>query len=62
MRENPESRLWQQANNVENQISALNKQKKQWIERDIPEERIKSLDDRKQAIMTRFNERVKSLK
>ena len=62
MRENPESRLWQQANNVENQISALNKQKKQWIERDIPEERIKSLDDRKQAIMIRFNERVKSLK
>ena len=62
LRDNPEARLWQQANNVENQISALNKQKKQWREAGRSDEQIKTLDDRKQAVMTRFNERVKALK
>lgn len=62
LNENPDARLWQQANNVENQISALNKQKKQWRETGRSDEQIKTLDDRKQAIMTRFNERVKALK
>ena len=62
LRDNPDARLWQQANNMENQISALNKQRKDWTERGFPEERIKTLDDRKQAIMTRFNEKVKALK
>jgi hypothetical protein len=62
LRDNPDARLWQQANNAENQISQLNKQKKAWKEAGRSDEQIKTLDDRKQAIMTRFNERVKALK
>ena len=62
LRENPEARLWQQANNMENQISQINKQQKKWREAGRTDEQIKSLDDRKQAIMTRFNDKIKSLK
>jgi hypothetical protein len=62
LQENPEARLWQQANNAENQISQLNKQKKKWREAGRSDEQIKTLDDRKQAIMTRLNEKVNSLK
>jgi hypothetical protein len=61
MRDNPDARLWQQANNAENQISQLNKLKKQWREAGRSDEQIKTLDDRKQNIMTRFNEQVKNL-
>jgi len=38
-REHPQARFWQQANNVENQINALNKQKKEFIERGLPRDR-----------------------
>jgi len=62
IRENPDARLWQQANNAENQISQINKQIKDAEKRGLPEERIKALNDRKQVIMTNFNERVKALK
>jgi hypothetical protein len=62
LRDNPEARMWQQANNIENQISAINKQKKQWIKAERPEEQIKMLDDRKQALMQRFNDRIRELK
>ena len=62
LRDNPEARLWQQANNMENQISQINKQQKKMRESGKSDEQIKALDDRKQAIMTRFNDKVKSLK
>ena len=56
---NPESRLWQQANNVENRIAKLNKEKKMYLDKKdtknaqrIEEMRIKAMRD--------FNEKVKA--
>jgi len=60
MSENPEARLWQQANSAENQISQINKQKKDFQARGFPRERIQILEDRKQAIMKRFNDKIKA--
>lgn len=62
LNENPEARLWQQTNNAENQISAINKQQKEMRKRGVDEARIKALDERKQQIMTRINERVNSFR
>jgi hypothetical protein len=61
MRDNPQARLWQQANNVENQISELNRRKKDFQERGLPREKILAIDNQKQVIMRRFNDRVKEL-
>ena len=61
LRDNPEAKLWQRANNVENQISQLNKRKKDFQSRGLPREKITAIDDQKQQIMRRFNEQVKSL-
>ena len=61
IRENPESRLWQQANNVENQISQLNKKKKNLQERGADKDKILMIDNQKQMAMKRFNDRIKAL-
>jgi len=58
LRENPQARLWQTANNVENQINALNKQKKEFIEKGLPKERIKRIENQKAVIMKRFNDQL----
>ena len=57
-RDNPEARLYQQANTIENQINALNKQKKDFIERDLPKDRIKRIENQKALIMKRFNDQL----
>lgn len=61
IKENPDARLWQQANNAANQIALINKQKRQWTKLGKTDEQIRALDDRKQVIMTRFNDRVNAL-
>jgi hypothetical protein len=61
LEEHPEARLWSQANTLENEISKLNREKKDLIERKAPRERIKRIEDKKTQIMTRFNERVRNL-
>jgi GNAT superfamily N-acetyltransferase len=58
LRENPQARFWQTANNVENQINALNKQKKEFIEKGLPKERIKRIENQKAVIMKRFNDQL----
>jgi hypothetical protein len=58
LRDNPQARLWRTANNVENQINALNKQKKEFIEKGLPKERIKRIENQKAAIMKRFNDQL----
>jgi hypothetical protein len=58
LRENPQARLWKTANNVENQINALNKQKKEFIEKGLPKDRIKRIENQKAAIMKRFNDQL----
>jgi hypothetical protein len=58
LKEHPEARLWQMANTTENQINALNKQKKEFIEKDLPKERIKRIENQKAVIMKRFNDHL----
>lgn len=55
----PEARLWPKANSVENQINAINKQKREAIKDNKPKEFIKRLDDKKTRIMKQFNDEVK---
>jgi hypothetical protein len=57
-RDNPEARLYQQANTIENQINALNRQKKEFIEKDLPKDRIKRIENQKALIMKRFNDQL----
>jgi GNAT superfamily N-acetyltransferase len=56
---NPEARLWQRANNVENQIVKLNKEKRAMIERDAPREAVKRKEDEILKKMTEFNDQVR---
>ena len=58
LKEHPEARMWQMANTVENQINALNKQKKEFIERGLPKDRIKRIENQKATIMKRFNDQL----
>jgi hypothetical protein len=57
----PEARLWNRANGYENEINALNKQKRTLIERGAPKERIKRIDDKKTLKMKQFNDQVKAV-
>jgi hypothetical protein len=61
MRENPQARLWMLANNAENQISQLNKQRKELLDKGAPKQRIQQIENQKQVIMRRLNDKVKSL-
>lgn len=61
LRDNPEARLWQRANDIENKISKLNKMKKDLADKDVPKERLDRIDDQKQRLMSQFNEQVKRL-
>jgi len=58
LKDHPEARLWQTANTVENQINQLNKQKKEFIERGLPKDRIKRIENQKATIMKRFNDQL----
>jgi len=59
--DHPEARLYSQANTIENEITKLNKQKKEMIARNAPKAQIKRIEDQKTLIMKRFNERVAKL-
>jgi hypothetical protein len=59
--EHPEVRFIGRVNNLENQITAINKDKKALQEKDAPEERIKRLDEKKTKLMKEFNDKVKNL-
>jgi len=61
LRDHPEARLWQQANRLENEISKINREKKDLLEKNAPAARIKQLEDRKTRVMTQFNNQVESL-
>jgi hypothetical protein len=56
--ENPQARFWQLANTVENQVNALNKQKKEFVEKGLPKDRIKRIDNQKALLMKRFNDHL----
>jgi hypothetical protein len=56
---NPEARLWPRANSIENEVNAINKQKRLAIEKNKPKEVIQRLDEKKARIMKHFNDQVK---
>jgi hypothetical protein len=60
LKDYPEARLWRKANSVENEINALNKQKRLFIEKGFPKERIQAIEARKALKMKKFNDQVKA--
>jgi hypothetical protein len=60
LKDYPEARLWRKANSVENEINALNKQKRLFIEKGFPKERIQAIEARKALKMKKFNDQVKT--
>lgn len=54
-RENPEARLWKKANRIENEISALNKKKRELIAKNAPAAQIKQVEQLKRNKMATFN-------
>ena len=61
IKEHPESVLWKGANNVENDISELNRMRREMRERNRPKEDIEKLDRKRYEIMQMFNNRVEEL-
>jgi hypothetical protein len=61
LREHPEARLYQRANRLENQITQLNRDKKELQERKAPQKQIDVLDKRKTELMDKFNKDYKKL-
>lgn len=59
MRDNPEARLWQRANALENEITKLNKTKKELYQREAPQDRIKRVEEQKIRMMKQFNDQVR---
>jgi hypothetical protein len=60
LKDYPEARLWRKANSVENEINALNKQKRLFIEKGFPKERIQAIEAKKTMKMQKFNAQVKA--
>ena len=56
--DHPEAKLWSAANTLENEVNALNKQKKLLQKRNAPKERIDMIDQQKVRLMKNYNERV----
>jgi hypothetical protein len=61
LKEHPEARLYERANQLENEISKLNREKKALVEQGADKSRIKSIEERKTRIMTQFNNQVENL-
>jgi predicted RNA methylase len=57
-KENPEARIWQRANYVENQIAKIKKERKALKERNAPDAQIKRKDEQIKLMMESFNKEV----
>jgi hypothetical protein len=55
LRDNPEASLWRKANRIENEISALNKRKRDLVAKDAPVAQIKQVEELKRKKMEAFN-------
>lgn len=60
MKDNPESALWRRANTLENELTKINKRRKELIAKDAPKEQLKRLDDQKTRMMKQFNDAVRN--
>jgi len=61
LRDNPSARYVKDANRLENEISKLNKTKKQLFDKNPDDERIQRIDDQKLRMMKTFNDRVRQV-
>ena len=59
MKDNPSAFLWRQANTLENQLSKINRERRELIAKDAPKDRIKKLEDQRTRMMKQFNDRVR---
>jgi hypothetical protein len=57
-KENPEARLWNRANYVENAIARIKKEKTALMERKAPDAQIKRKDEQIKQLMESFNKEV----
>jgi hypothetical protein len=57
LKEHPEARMYAAANTMENEVSALNKMRKQLIEKGASPQRLKQLEETKVRLMRQFNEK-----
>jgi hypothetical protein len=60
-KDHPDARLWRQANTIENKVNALNKKKRELIDKNAPKERLQQIEEQKIRIMDKFNNKVKAL-
>ena len=61
-RENPEARLFGYANGIERQINNLRRRREDMIKRGAPKSEIQAIEKKITEVMTKFNERIKSVK
>ena len=61
-KENPDARLVPMSNSVNGIINGLNQQKKLALDRGMPEERVKQINNQIQVQMKRLNDRIKEIR
>lgn len=59
LRDNPEARLWRMANRIENEISDLNRQKKDLIAKNASKEQVQRIEQIRTRKMEQFNKTVR---
>jgi hypothetical protein len=59
MKDNPEASLWRRANSLENELSKINRRRRELIAQDAPKEQIKRIEDQRTRMMRQFNDAVK---
>jgi hypothetical protein len=59
MKDNPEAFLWRQTNTLENELSKINRRRRELIAKDAPKDQIKKLEDQRTRMMKQFNDRVR---
>jgi len=59
LRKNPEASMWRRANTLENEISKLNRRRRELVGQEAPVARIKQLDEQKTRMMKQFNDQVR---
>jgi hypothetical protein len=61
LRENPEARLYRQADSIYRDVSELRKRRRELVEQDAPKERVKQIEERITERMRRLNERIEEM-
>jgi hypothetical protein len=59
MKDNPDAVLWRRANTLENELSKINRRRRELIAQDAPREQIKKVEDQRTRMMKQFNDQVR---